>query len=208
MKQFTFWAEIPIEITALPKICGVIMNIEGLNDFTRVPIASGDILPERSGVYVVLDGDKVLYVGRAINIRRRVHSRRNQHHKLNIIKNINGLDVAYIEASISDIKDIEAKLISKINPEYNLVGNNNHESAKSELISFKLHSKDKLMVQKLSIKSGLSKSKWIRDAICYYAKVQMSVEEDSDNIIPAGINEKLIDANCKLVAMLETQLRR
>lgn len=78
----------------------------------RVAIAQKAALPKASGVYVVLSGDTVVYVGASVNIRARWGS----HHRISEIKHLSNVSICYFEMPIDDAARLEQLLITQLQP--------------------------------------------------------------------------------------------
>lgn len=75
-------------------------------------------LPSVMGVYFVLDGENLLYIGCSKNIRRRWA---NGHHRLEWINKYSNQPSIYWldDSSLEFLKWIERELIKKLNPRFN-----------------------------------------------------------------------------------------
>ena len=91
------------------------MNLETL-DITALPgcpVAERKQLPDRPGIYFVLDGATVLYIGRAVNLRNRWA----QHHRL---AQVGSAKIAYQEVSDPAMLDaVEIACIDHFQPTLN-----------------------------------------------------------------------------------------
>jgi excinuclease UvrABC nuclease subunit len=91
-------------------------NID-LYSLPLLPLINRSQLPAKAGIYFVLDEYKTpLYIGRSNNIK----SRWIGHHRLSELRNISGINIAWLE--ISDpvlLSDTEAALIEWFNPVLN-----------------------------------------------------------------------------------------
>ena len=76
-------------------------------------------LPKTAGVYCFQDGKKILYIGKAANIKERVKQHKDL---LGLAKEIGAKEIGYIKTN-SEIEALilEAKLIKKIQPKYNVL---------------------------------------------------------------------------------------
>jgi hypothetical protein len=90
------------------------INLESL---PWLPLEARTNLPELPGIYFVLDGYKTpLYIGRSANIRQRW----NTHHRLNDIKNLPDIAIAWLEVSEPSLLDsVEQALIDWFDPPLN-----------------------------------------------------------------------------------------
>lgn len=79
-------------------------------------------LPKNSGVYVFKNGRKLLYIGKAINIRRRVKNHfKKENYRDNLFMNdVNEIGYIVCESEIEALI-LEATLIKKYQPKYNIV---------------------------------------------------------------------------------------
>jgi hypothetical protein len=79
-------------------------------------LANRSALPTCPAVYFALEGDRVLYVGRASNLQQRWTT----HHRYSQLKGINNVRIAWLECSDpSLLPEIEAALIEYLQPELN-----------------------------------------------------------------------------------------
>lgn len=84
-----------------------------------------DIIPENSGIYIMKKGEKVIYVGKAKNLKNRVFSyfkRKNIDDKKTeeLVKNIESIEYI-ITKSETDALILENNLIKKYKPKYNIM---------------------------------------------------------------------------------------
>ncbi|WP_022818966.1 excinuclease ABC subunit UvrC [Fusobacterium russii] len=81
-------------------------------------------IPENPGVYLMKKNDKVIYVGKAKNLKNRVSSYFNKNHedfKTNeLVKNIEDIEF-FITSTEVDALLLENNLIKKYNPKYNIL---------------------------------------------------------------------------------------
>lgn len=88
-------------------------HVAGLD---RVPLFKRTELPNSSGIYFVLWGDVIVYVGLAKNIRRRWY----RHHRENDFNNLKGdVWIAYEKVRESKLEDMEQYFIVELNPPLN-----------------------------------------------------------------------------------------
>ena len=78
-------------------------------------------LPDEPGVYQFLDGDRVLYVGKAVDVRKRVRSYAEPRSERirRMVERADALDVAVTETE-SQALLLEANLIKRYRPRYNV----------------------------------------------------------------------------------------
>ena len=78
-------------------------------------------LPDEPGVYQFLDGDRVLYVGKAVDLRSRVRSYTDPRSERirQMVERADGLDIAVTETE-SQALLLEANLIKRHRPRYNV----------------------------------------------------------------------------------------
>ncbi len=84
-----------------------------------------DIIPENSGIYIMKKGEKVIYVGKAKNLKNRVFSyfkRKNTDDKKTeeLVENIESIEYI-ITKSETDALILENNLIKKYKPKYNIM---------------------------------------------------------------------------------------
>lgn len=84
-----------------------------------------DTIPENSGIYIMKKGEKVIYVGKAKNLKNRVFSyfkRKNIDDKKTeeLVKNAETIDYI-ITKSEADALILENNLIKKYKPKYNIM---------------------------------------------------------------------------------------
>lgn len=81
-------------------------------------------IPENPGVYLMKNGSKIIYVGKAKNLRKRVLSYFNKEHEdvktKELVKNIEDIEF-FICSSEVDALILENNLIKKYSPKYNIV---------------------------------------------------------------------------------------
>jgi predicted GIY-YIG superfamily endonuclease len=77
-------------------------------------------LPPKPGVYFALtEDDRLLYVGRSEDIRRRWTSRHHRHAQIARYNEVNQVRVAYYLADKFILEALEAQLIEQLRPELN-----------------------------------------------------------------------------------------
>ncbi|WP_319204653.1 excinuclease ABC subunit UvrC [uncultured Ilyobacter sp.] len=80
-------------------------------------------IPENPGVYLMKKGDKVIYVGKAKNLKKRVSSYFNREHidekTRELVKNIESLDFIICNSEL-DALVLENNLIKRYSPKYNI----------------------------------------------------------------------------------------
>lgn len=81
-------------------------------------------IPESSGVYLMKKNSKVIYVGKAKNLKNRVLSYFNKYHESNktneLVKNIDDIEFFLTNTEV-DALLLENQLIKKYNPKYNIL---------------------------------------------------------------------------------------
>lgn len=80
-------------------------------------------LPETAGVYIYYCGKKVIYVGKAKNLKNRILSYFNLHLEAkteNMIKSATSIKFIKVESELESLL-LEAKLIKKYMPQYNII---------------------------------------------------------------------------------------
>src|SRR5688572_18259887 len=82
-------------------------------------------LPHRPGIYKFFDENGIIYVGKAVDIRKRVSSyfnKSNQHNKktLKLISNIRNIEFTIVDTE-SDAFLLENSLIKQHQPKYNIL---------------------------------------------------------------------------------------
>lgn len=85
-------------------------------------------LPDISAVYIVKDGEKVLYVGSSIRLRTRFRN----HHKKEFFKSPNVV-IEYIECDIQWLGPLEVQKIKELRPILNSVANKRRAQNKKAL---------------------------------------------------------------------------
>jgi len=104
------------------------MNPATINPLTlpSLSLINRSALPPCPAVYFVREGDRVLYVGRSVNLQQRWIT----HHRYSQLKGLNNVRIAWLECSDpSLLPEIEAALIEYFQPSLN-----------GELIPFKIPS--------------------------------------------------------------------
>lgn len=81
-------------------------------------------IPLEPGVYLMKKGDKIIYIGKAKNLRRRVHSYFNREHRdektRELVKNIEAIETIVCNTEL-DALVLENNLIKRHTPKYNIV---------------------------------------------------------------------------------------
>ena len=94
------------------------MNPATINPLTlpSLSLPNRSTLPPCPAVYFVLEGDRVLYVGRSGNLQQRWMT----HHRYNQLKGFNNVRIAWLECSDTNLlPEIEAALIGYFQPSLN-----------------------------------------------------------------------------------------
>lgn len=95
------------------------MNVNSIDPLSlpSLPLKNRRSLPNCPAVYFVLAGERILYIGRAINLAQRWAA----HHRWNQLLQFDTLvKIAWIECSeVQLLNEIEAALIEQFNPELN-----------------------------------------------------------------------------------------
>lgn len=95
------------------------MNVNSIDPLSlpSLPLKNRRSLPNCPAVYFVLAGERILYIGRAINLAQRWAA----HHRWNQLLQFDTLvKIAWIECSeVQLLDEIEAALIEQFNPELN-----------------------------------------------------------------------------------------
>lgn len=84
-----------------------------------VSLPTRNLLPSRSGLYLVISGHEVVYIGKSKNIRNRW--RGSTHHKLDEVKSLLFPQIIWIEMSIDEANTKEVELIKRFSPRLNRV---------------------------------------------------------------------------------------
>ncbi|GET42602.1 GIY-YIG nuclease family protein [Microseira wollei] len=99
------------------------MIISEINPLTlpSLPLAGRRQLPDCSAIYFVMHGDRVLYIGKTINLVQRWAT----HHRWWQLKEMEGdIRIAWLECSDIDVLlKVEAALIKQFQPELNMKRN-------------------------------------------------------------------------------------
>lgn len=78
-------------------------------------LVQGMVMPKNSGVYFLVSGDEVVYVGQAVSVLRRLH---DHAHRLG-----KAFDSAYwLDVPRADLADVERVWIERLRPRYNVAG--------------------------------------------------------------------------------------
>ncbi|MBQ3437629.1 MAG: GIY-YIG nuclease family protein, partial [Fusobacterium sp.] len=81
-------------------------------------------IPENSGVYMMKKNNKVIYVGKAKNLRNRVSSYFNKNHEdfktSELVKNVEDIEFFITNSEVEALL-LENNLIKKYNPKYNIL---------------------------------------------------------------------------------------
>lgn len=83
------------------------------------PLSQRHRLPHKPGVYYVMEGLKVQYVGLSNNLNRRWNDRARPHHKLGDFWGKPFVRIHYQTLPVSLIYNFEAEEIDRYNPPYN-----------------------------------------------------------------------------------------
>jgi hypothetical protein len=142
-----------------------------------LPLTDRSQLPVCPAVYFALDGDRVLYIGRSVNLQQRWIT----HHRYSQLKGLNNVRIAWLECSDpSLLPEIEAALIEYFQPSLN-----------GELIPFKIPSTSlaKIMIyapydlketiERLAKKENRSLSNYIVTVL------QRIAEEENEQVMDA-----------------------
>ncbi len=85
-----------------------------------LPLSQAADLPEAPSIYFVLDGDKILYIGRSVKLRQRWDFSRS-HHVLPRLFERTKMRVAWLECSDPGLMgDVEMALINHFEPPLNI----------------------------------------------------------------------------------------
>ncbi|MGK7939384.1 MAG: GIY-YIG nuclease family protein [Crocosphaera sp.] len=101
---------------------GELLNITELNpfEFESVTLEDKNDLPPSSGIYFVIDTDKIYYIGMSKNLRNRWYSHHRQK-DLNVYEN---LKISYIDSlPVHYLKSIETIFIKHFKPKLNIQEN-------------------------------------------------------------------------------------
>jgi DNA-binding Xre family transcriptional regulator len=98
------------------------MDIENINihSLLTLPISERKNLPETSGLYFVISGEEIIYIGVSINLKQRWLT----HHKLKTILCFNFLKIAYILLERGDLSISEKEAIDYFRPKLNSANRN------------------------------------------------------------------------------------
>lgn len=142
-----------------------------------LPLTDRSQLPVCPAVYFALDGDRVLYIGRSVNLQQRWIT----HHRYSQLKGLNNVRIAWLECSDpSLLPEIEVALIEYFQPSLN-----------GELIPFKIPSTSlaKIMIyapydlketiERLAKKENRSLSNYIVTVL------QRIAEEENEQVMDA-----------------------
>lgn len=83
-----------------------------LAELECLPVVQRTVLPEVSAVYLVHESDRLLYIGRAKNLRQRIAT----HHRL---KQFEGTSISWIPCDENDLAGLEEQLIEILDPALN-----------------------------------------------------------------------------------------
>ena len=94
------------------------MNVAEINPLKlpSLPLADRRSLPNCPAIYFVLEGTRVLYIGRAENLQQRWAA----HHRYNLLKTITNVHIAWLECTEPRLlPKIESALIEEFRPSLN-----------------------------------------------------------------------------------------
>lgn len=92
--------------------------IDAVSDIVSLSFASMcelDALPEASCVYFAMNVDKVLYIGKAINLKRRWQ----KHHRMTQLLEYVDVDIHYKEVQCTELGVLEKECIARFDPVLN-----------------------------------------------------------------------------------------
>lgn len=95
------------------------MNVAEINPLTlpSLPLSERKQLPSCSAIYFVMQGDRILYIGKTVNLAQRwaTHNRLKQ-----FVKIVGDVHIAWLECSDTTLlRKVEAALIKQFEPELN-----------------------------------------------------------------------------------------
>lgn len=93
-------------------------NVSKINPLVlpSVLLAGRKSLPQKPGVYFLLDGDAVLYIGQTFNLLQRLE----RHELLRQFNDTDNVRVAWLEwDKLDDLPELESKLIARFRPRLN-----------------------------------------------------------------------------------------
>ena len=138
-------------------------EIKTLDDIglARVPYFKRKNLPERPGLYFLLNGDEILYIGYSSNLRRRWNSRR----RLMETVDPKYLEIGYILLSEDEGLLQEVKYIKQFNPPFNFAS---IKEPKGIIIRARITQQENQNLLSACKAADMNISDFVREAISYY----------------------------------------
>jgi len=131
-----------------------------VKNLESVPFENRGKLPNISGIYFVIQGAEILYIGKAISIARRWIG----HHVKWKIQKLPGVRIAWHPTCQQDLDTVERDAINHFNPSLN---GTRYNIVRMKPIVLEIKKSLLIEIDAARAKEGMNKSRcaWIRDAI-------------------------------------------
>jgi hypothetical protein len=137
-----------MEMTGQDRTTVVIDMLRSSGSFLSLSIEEKSKLPSISAIYFVFASNKLLYVGRSVDLKQRWQN----HHRYSQFKLIQDARIAWFECDSNLLPEFESSLIEFLEPDYNRSPDGLLSDGK---IQYRL-SEDELELLKLQVKDGES----------------------------------------------------
>lgn len=156
-----------------------------LSTLPSLPLASRKNLPGCPAIYFVLDGDRVLYIGKATNLWHRWTA----HHRFKQLSDMEGLiSIAWLECEdVSRLNALEKQLIAGLQPELN-TRKFSHENLRGKrgdpnyrLISGYVPKDLALLFKTICAATETDQSKALEEMITHWTKEKQPILDEMKN---------------------------
>lgn len=182
-----------MELSGQDRTTVVIDMLRSSGSFLSLPIEDKNKLPSISGIYFVFASNKLLYVGRSVDLKQRWQN----HHRYGQFKLIQDARIAWFECDSSLLPEFETSLIEFLEPDYNRSPDGLFSDGK---IQFRL-SEDELEVLKCHVRDGesihLAAKRILREALGVNKTVNDAYTSTTDERIASVVEEKLYAFSAK-----------
>ena len=197
-----------MEMTGQDRTTVVIDMLRSSGSFMSLSIEEKNKLPSISAIYFVFASDKLLYVGRSVDLKQRWQN----HHRYSQFKLIQDARIAWFECDSSLLPEFESSLIEFFEPDYNRSpdglfsdGKIQFRLSEDELELLKLHVKDgesihlaakRILIETLSVNNNVDESY----TIALSERIERIVEEKLPNL-SSQIEERIQALEVQVVAL-------
>lgn len=139
----------------------------------RVPFAARKTLPDEPGVYFIIDGEEIYYVGQTVSLKKRCGYSQIYNHPMHSIPGVSNFEIAYMLLPKEKLLETETEYIKTIKPAFNQM----HTGDGSKSVHIRLTYGEESIYKRIAAEDGANFSDFVRSALGFYVRFRDSIAE-------------------------------